>query len=82
MVGFTFKSTGSVAFDPETVLAHVGGSRPLSVLTMVPVGIVQLGETFDVSIEMKAPEDVGRYLGFYRLQSGDAESFGDRVWVE
>ncbi|CDZ98811.1 Uncharacterized conserved protein [Phaffia rhodozyma] len=75
------KNTGSTPFPSHTVLSHVGGSRPFSVNNQVNVGRVEPGETFEVSLEMKAPEDVGRYLGFYRLQD-DATYFGDRVWVD
>ena len=38
------------------------------------------GEEVDVAVEMVAPTDLGRYLGYWRLQGPRGRKFGQRVW--
>jgi hypothetical protein len=41
----------------------------------------EAAETVEVTCELKAPEEAGRYRNFWRLADGD-EMFGDRLWLE
>ena len=44
-------------------------------------GQVQPGEEVDVAVEMVAPADLGRYLGYWRLTGPHGRrKFGQRVW--
>merc|ERR1719321_2632004 len=51
---------------------------------MVPIshdGPVMPGEEVDVAVEMTAPADLGRYLGYWRLVGPHGRrKFGQRVW--
>merc|ERR1711865_820336 len=39
------------------------------------------GQEIAISVELKAPEKPGRYVGHFRMQSG-AHRFGHRVWAD
>ena len=76
------QNNGTVAFDASTALRFSSGEKLQAQADQVDVGAVQAGETFEVSVEMKAPETAGRYVSFWRLKDGKGDSFGDRVWTE
>jgi len=50
----------------------------------VPVpseGPVQPSEEVDISVNLVAPAQPGRYIGFWRLCTPEGRKFGQRVWV-
>lgn len=80
-------NSGDVAWPESTVLAFVGGERLATDSHIVPstyaVGRVEPGAEVDVhALDMKAPEDAGRYVSHWRLQDGYGLSFGDQLWCE
>merc|ERR1719421_1276970 len=44
-------------------------------------GPVMPGEEVDVAVEMAAPTELGRYLGYWRLMGPRGRKFGQRVWA-
>lgn len=77
---------GSVDWPENTEVAFVAGQPGLaSKNNMVSkVGAVKSGEQVDVwTGELKAPEAVGRYVGYWRLRNGETkEVFGSSIWCE
>jgi len=77
------KNTGEVAWPPGTRMLFVGGDQMSSEMS-VPLSratAVQPGEEVDVAVEMVAPSDLGRYLGYWRLVGPHGRrKFGQRVW--
>merc|ERR1719327_109860 len=77
------KNTGEVAWPPGTKMLFVGGDQMTSEM-MVPLSRatpVQPGEEVDVAVEMVAPPELGRYLGYWRLVGPwGRRKFGQRVW--
>jgi len=47
----------------------------------VPVGPVEPQQELDVSVAFITPSEPGRYIGYYRMATGDGAKFGQRVWV-
>lgn len=47
----------------------------------VLVGAVEPQAEVDVSISFLTPKEPGRYVGYYRMATGDGSKFGQRVWV-
>lgn len=45
------------------------------------VGSVAPNQEVDVSVTFITPSEPGRYIGYYRMASGDGAKFGQRVWV-
>eukprot|EP01027_Heterolobosea_sp_BB2_P004515 GEZU01006916.1.p1 GENE.GEZU01006916.1~~GEZU01006916.1.p1 ORF type:complete len:446 (+),score=165.10 GEZU01006916.1:205-1542(+) len=81
-----FRNEGDKPWPQHTELVFVGkqGDRmsgPESVV--VPgEGEVQPGQEVDVSVSLVAPQEPGRYIGYWRLRTPDGKKFGQRVWVQ
>jgi len=43
---------------------------------------VPAGSEIDISVNMVAPQQPGRYVGFWRLSNPDGRKFGQRIWVK
>jgi len=43
---------------------------------------VPTGAEIDISVNMVAPEQPGRYVGFWRLANAEGRKFGQRIWVK
>jgi len=47
----------------------------------VLVGAVEPQQEVEVSVTFITPTEPGRYIGYYRMATGDGIKFGQRVWV-
>merc|ERR1719399_1352024 len=78
------KNVGEVPWPPGTRMLFVGGDQMTTEMS-VPLSRstpVMPGEEVDVAVEMAAPDDLGRYLGYWRLVGPyGRRKFGQRVWV-
>merc|ERR1719198_1709303 len=77
------KNTGEVPWPPGTRMLFVGGDQMTTEMS-VPLSratVVQPGEEVDVAVEMVAPPELGRCLGYWRLVGPHGRrKFGQRVW--
>jgi len=77
------KNIGEVPWPSGTKITFVGGDQ-MSTEMMAPLArqsAVQPGEEVDVAVEMCAPQEHGRYLGYWRLTGPHGRrKFGQRVW--
>merc|ERR1719218_383775 len=77
------KNVGEVPWPPGTKMLFVGGDQMTSEMA-VPLSrgsAVMPGEEVDVAVEMVAPKEHGRYLGYWRLTGPMMRrKFGQRVW--
>mmetsp|Transcript_2598 Transcript_2598/g.3735 ORF Transcript_2598/g.3735 Transcript_2598/m.3735 type:complete len:749 (-) Transcript_2598:31-2277(-) len=68
---------------PEGVrLVCVGGERMSGPLNGLEVPPLPLSAELDLSLGLVAPERPGRYVGYWRLMTGNQERFGHRLWVD
>jgi len=70
---------------PETTqLVFVAGDKLVSdENTMVKVGKVAAGEETDIwTGDMKAPENPGKYVSYWRLNDGNGNHFGHSLWAD
>jgi len=78
------KNVGEVPWPAGTRMLFVGGDQMGASEMCVPLsraGPVLPGEEVDVAVEMVAPKEVGRYLGYWRLIGPQCRrKFGQRVW--
>jgi hypothetical protein len=59
----------------------MGGFSPSPSPIVLPAA--QVGEIVEVQVEVKAPEENGRFIDFWRAAVGEkGELFGDRLWVD
>merc|ERR1719235_2728222 len=77
------KNVGEVPWPPGTKIVFVGGDRMTSELT-VPLsyhGAVAPGGEVDVAVDLVAPSELGRFVGYWRLTGPfGPRKFGQRVW--
>jgi len=77
------KNVGEVPWPPGTRMLFVGGDQMTQEMS-VPLSrasAVAPGEEVDVAVEMVAPKEHGRYLGYWRLTGPHMRrKFGQRVW--
>jgi len=77
------KNSGDAPWPAGTKMTFVGGDQ-MSTDALVPLArqtAVQPGEEVDVAVEMLAPQEHGRYLGYWRLVGPHGRrKFGQRVW--
>merc|ERR1719164_425672 len=76
------KNSGEVPWPPGTRMLFVGGDQMTTEMS-VPLSRaspVLPGEEVDVDVEMVAPSEHGRYLGYWRLMGPRGRKFGQRVW--
>jgi len=81
-----FRNEGDTAWPSGVVVMYIGkgGYDLMGAPETVPVpGIVQPNETVDVSVQLTAPTESGRYTGYWRLYDPTVEKkFGPRFWVQ
>jgi len=77
------KNVGDMPWPAGTRMLFVGGDQ-MTTDTSVPLSRdtpVQPGEEVDVAVEMTAPTELGRYIGYWRLTGPHLRrKFGQRVW--
>merc|ERR1719198_2187118 len=77
------KNVGEVPWPPGTRMLFVGGDQMTTEMS-VPLSratAVLPGEEVDVAVEMTAPKEHGRYLGYWRLTGPYMrKKFGQCVW--
>jgi len=75
------KNVGEVPWPPGTKMLFVGGDQMSAQMT-VPLTskIVLPGQEVDVAVDMVAPAEAGRYIGYWRLQGPHGKRFGQKVW--
>jgi hypothetical protein len=75
------KNSGTCDWPADTVLAFASGNK-LGAPDSVPVGVVKAGETKDISVNMKAPnQDAANITGKWQIKSGNKTSTGDPLTV-
>lgn len=75
------RNSGNVAWPEGVALSFVSGDS-LSLFESIPVMSVAPGAEVDVSVDMTAPKEVGRYVSNWRLQSPSGVFFGHQVWAD
>jgi hypothetical protein len=78
------KNTGDLEWSEDTSIVYVGGYRMGSGPNAYKIGnVVAVGEEVDVQVfDLKAPEEAGTYISYWRLCDSEGRLFGDRVWCQ
>lgn len=73
---------GNMAWPEGTTLLHVAGDSlqadPAAPIEVAPCGP---GEEIDITANLVAPSQPGRYIAYFRLQGPRGYRFGQRIWV-
>ena len=73
------RNTGTCAWPEDTVIAFAGEAQ-MSAPDSVEVGAVEPDAEVEISVNMKAPADAGRYTGIWQMKAAD-EFFGGKLTV-
>ena len=76
------KNVGEVPWPEGSKLLFVSGDRMEAELSVVvSARSVSPGEEIDIAVDMIAPNEIGRYLGYWRLVGPwGRRKFGQRIW--
>eukprot|EP01114_Cavostelium_apophysatum_P005578 TRINITY_DN1676_c0_g1_i1.p1 TRINITY_DN1676_c0_g1~~TRINITY_DN1676_c0_g1_i1.p1 ORF type:complete len:437 (-),score=85.77 TRINITY_DN1676_c0_g1_i1:26-1336(-) len=75
------KNTGTTRWPEDIRLVNTEG-QPLGPISSVLVASASPGEEIDISVELIAPQEEGRYVSYWRLADENRIQFGHRVWVD
>jgi hypothetical protein len=74
---------GKCGVPAGSMLVFVGGSPLGAQQLRIPVqGPIIPGESFVLKAQLVAPEKVGHYRSFWRLQTAMGRRFGPRIWAD
>ena len=82
--GWRLRNSGTCTWDSTYRLDYDEGNSPASRMNGAPIfvqGTVAPGQTFDFWVNLIAPLEPGKYVGFWHMVSGANEAFGSRVWA-
>ena len=74
------RSSGCSAWEAGSRWVFVSG-HPLGAADGVDVPDMPLGETVDLSVAMRAPDQPGSYKSYWQMQSPDGHRFGDQAYA-
>lgn len=76
------KNTGKSPWPVGTRLTRVGGDRLNEKEIEIYVPQVLPNDEMDIPVDLKAPLEAGRYIGYWRLADDSNQHFGHRIWVD
>ena len=82
--GWQIKNTGTCVWDSTYYLDYVRGNNPDARMGGQPTaikGTVESGQTYDMYVDLVAPEMSGEYVGYWQLHNTETRPFGQTIWV-
>ena len=74
------RNSGTCDWPEDTALVFASGEK-MGGPDSIPVGVVRAGATVDISVDLKAPANSGRYTGLWYVKAGGAKIPGSDVSV-
>jgi hypothetical protein len=82
--GWRVKNTGTCSWSTAYKLVYAYGNTPAASMGGQPAPVMQSvppGGTYDFYVNLVAPLQPGVYQGFWQMQNGAGQSFGQTVYV-
>ncbi len=82
--GWRLRNTGTCTWDSAYFAAYVRGNTPTAQMGGQPtriVGEVQTGQTYDLWVDLQAPELPGEYVGYWQMHNDAQIAFGETFVV-
>lgn len=82
--GWRVQNVGTCTWNSTYALTYVDGSEPAASMggSIIPItGEINSGEFYDFYVDLVAPIIPDTYQGFWSMQNGAEEFFGQRIWV-
>lgn len=82
--GWKIKNSGSCTWTNAYFIKYVHGSDPAAQMQGQPTAIkgeVKPGQTYDMYVDLVAPEAAGKYVGYWQMFNDENKAFGQTIWV-
>ena len=82
--GWRIKNSGSCTWTGSYFLKYVKGSDPAAQMQGQPTAVkgdVEPGQTYDVYVDLIAPQNAGKYVGYWQMHNAINKPFGQTIWV-
>ena len=82
--GWRLQNTGTCIWNESYQLKYERGNNDDAHMSGKPVrivGEVNPGETYDIYVDLIAPDRKGEYIGFWQIHNKDELPFGVTIWV-
>ena len=82
--GWRFKNVGTCTWTNKYSIRYVYGNESESDMdgdTTYVSGEVKPGQTYDMYVELEAPNEPDTYQGFWQMFNAKGQAFGQTVWV-
>jgi len=82
--GWRLRNTGTCTWDSAYFAAYVRGNTPAAQMGGQPtriVGEVRTGQTYDLWVNLQAPDQPGVYVGYWQMHNDARTAFGETFVV-
>lgn len=82
--GWRVRNNGTCTWDNTYSFVYVRGNVPAARMSGEPVSIagsVASGATYDIQVNLIAPQIPGIYQGFWQMRNGQGIAFGETIYV-
>jgi|GEM_PF-497888 len=82
--GWRIKNSGTCDWNEATFIKYVRGNDPAAQMGGQPTaisGTVAPGETYDLYVNLVAPQQAGKFVGYWQMHNADGVPFGQTIWV-
>jgi hypothetical protein len=82
--GWQVKNTGTCTWTQSYFLKFVRGNDPAAQMGGQPTsisGTVAPGDTYDLTVDLVAPQQAGKYVGYWQMHNAEGVPFGQTIWV-
>ncbi len=76
------RNDGAIVFPIGCALVNVGGDSMCREDIIIPLPELNVGEEADISIQLQAPNDIGRHVSYFRCRTDNGIYFGKRLWCD
>ena len=82
--GWRIENVGTCKWTEDYSIRYVYGNKPEAKMdgdTTHVDGSVKPNDTYDMYVELEAPDKSGTYQGFWQMYNASGQAFGETVWV-
>ncbi len=82
--GWQVQNTGTCTWTQDYTVKFVRGNDPAAQMGGQPTAIsaaVAPGETYDLAVELVAPQGAGKFVGYWQMHNAEGTPFGQTLWA-
>jgi len=78
--GWRIKNTGTCIWNSTYFIKFMRGTQMEGQPTSIQ-GAVEPDQTYDMYVDLVAPDTAGEYVGYWQMHNTENEAFGQTIWV-